>query len=124
LKSEVETFAAGFFKGKLTSQDRLVLEGTVRLALERFELDEDEEQKEEFRQLLKSYMRFYSFVAQVVRLDDVWLEKLFAYSSWLSRLLPCRDIPGDISITDDMLDLSAFRLESEGSGSASLAAGE
>ncbi|MFN9009033.1 MAG: type I restriction endonuclease subunit R [Hyphomonadaceae bacterium] len=124
LKSEVETFAAGFFKGKLTSQDRLVLEGTVRLALERFELDEDEAQKEEFRQLLKSYMRFYSFVAQVVRLEDIWLEKLFAYSSWLSKLLPCRDIPGDISITDDMLDLSAFRLESEGSGSASLAAGE
>jgi type I restriction enzyme, R subunit len=124
LKSEVETFAAGFFKGKLTSQDRLVLEGTVRLALERFELDEDETQKEEFRQLLKSYMRFYSFVAQVVRLEDIWLEKLFAYSSWLSKLLPCRDIPGDISITDDMLDLSAFRLESEGSGSASLAAGE
>jgi len=124
LKSEVETFAAGFFKGKLTSQDRLVLEGTVRLALERFELDEDEAQKEEFRQLLKSYMRFYSFVAQVVRLEDIWLEKLFAYSSWLSKLLPCRDIPGDISITDDMLDLSAFRLESEGSGSASLTAGE
>lgn len=124
LKSEVETFAAGFFKGSLTSQDRLVLEGTVRLALERFELDEDEAQKDEFRQLLKSYMRFYSFVAQVVRLEDVWLEKLFGYSSWLSRLLPCRDIPGDISITDDMLDLSAFRLESDGSGSASLAAGE
>jgi type I restriction enzyme R subunit len=124
LKSEVEKFASGFFKGKLTSQDRLVLEGTVRLALERFELDEDEEQKEEFRQLLKSYLRFYGFVAQVVRLEDAWLEKLYVYSSWLTKLLPSREALGDITITDDMLDLSAFRLESDESGSASLNAGD
>ena len=57
-KDEVQRFAEGFYKGELTTQDRLVLEGTVRLAVSRFELDEDEATKEEFRQLLKSFMRF------------------------------------------------------------------
>lgn len=119
-QDEVERFANQFFKGDLTSQDRLVLEGTVRLAVARFDLDEDEAQREEFRQLLKSFQRFYAFAAQVVSLNDAWLEKLYAYTSWLSRLLPSRDIPADIVISDDMLNLSAFKLQKGEEGSASL----
>ena len=123
-RAEVERFAERFFKGDLAAQDRLALEGTVRLAVHRFGLDEDEAQREEFRQLLKSFQRFYGFVAQVVALNDPWLEKLFIYTSWLARLLPSRDVPADISITEDMLDLSAFKLQKDEEGSASLAAGE
>ncbi|WP_206185204.1 type I restriction endonuclease subunit R [Thioclava sp. F42-5] len=123
-KDEVERFAAQFFKGNLTEQDRLVLEGTVRLTVERFLLDEDEAQKEEFRQLLKSFQRFYAFVAQVVRLNDAWLEKLYAYSSWLSWLLPSRDVPADLTVSDDMLDLAAFKLQKGEEGSGSLTAGD
>jgi type I restriction enzyme R subunit len=63
-------------------------------------------------------------VAQVVSLNDAWLEKLYAYSAWLSRLLPSRDVPADIMITDDMLTLSAFKLQKGEEGSASLAPGE
>lgn len=123
-KDEVERFADQFFKGDLTTQDRLKLEGTVRLTVDRFELDEDEAQQEEFRQLLKSFQRFYAFVAQVVSLNDAWLEKLYAYTAWLSRLLPSRDVPADIAITDDMLTLSAFKLQKGEEGSASLNAGD
>lgn len=123
-KDEVERFAERFFKGDLTTQDRLELEGTIRLAVERFILDEDEAQQEEFRQLLKSFQRFYAFVAQVAFLNDAWLEKLYAYTAWLSRLLPSREVPADITITDDMLTLSAFRLQKDEEGNASLLAGE
>src|SRR5262249_7399435 len=92
--------------------------------VKRFELEEDEGRLEEFRQLLKSYMRFYSFVAQVVRLGDTSLEKLYSYAAWLSRLLPDREVPPDIEITEDMLRLHAFKIEQKEAGSASLQAGE
>lgn len=123
-KDEVERFAERFYKGDHSTQSRLELEGTIRLAVSRFELDEDEAQKEEFRQLLRSFMRFYAFVAQVTRLNDTGLEKLYVYSSWLSRLLPSRDVPPEISLSEDMLQLSAFRLSKEEEGSASLQAGD
>jgi type I restriction enzyme R subunit len=124
VKDEVEKFAQSFFKGDLTTQDRLVLEGIVKTAVTRFEMDEDEAQKEEFRQLLRSFLRFYAFVAQVVSLKDAWLEKLYAYVSWLSRLLPSREVPPEVTITDDMLNLTAFKLKHEAEGSASLTPGQ
>lgn len=123
-KDEVERFAERFYQGDHSTQSRLELEGTIRLAVARFELDEDEAQKEEFRQLLRSFMRFYAFVAQVTRLNDTGLEKLYVYSSWLSRLLPSREVPPEISLSEDMLELSAFRLNKEEEGSASLQSGD
>jgi type I restriction enzyme R subunit len=105
----------------LVSHDRARLEGLVRQAVTRIE-HEEENQQEEFRQLLKSYMRFYSFVAQVVRLQDTGLEKLYSYATWLAKLLPNREVPPDIEITPDMLRLQAFRVEQKEDGSASLQA--
>jgi type I restriction enzyme R subunit len=121
---EIERFAAIFYKGPLGPSDRIELEGLVRRAVHRFDQEDDEGRQEEFRQLLKSYMRFYSFVAQVVRLDDTNLEKLYSYAAWLVRLLPDREIPADIEITDDMLRLQAFKIEQKEGGSASLSPGD
>ena len=58
------------------------------------------------------------FVAQVVTLQDPWLEKLYVYASWLVRLLPSLDVPADINVSDVILRLDAFKLVQSGSGSA------
>ena len=123
-KDEIERFAATYYQGSLDGHDRARLEGLVRQAVARFEADDDEGRQEEFRQLLRSYMRFYSFIAQVMKLEDTSLEKLYSYGAWLARLLPNRQIPPEIEITDDMLRLQKFKVEQKEQGDASLAAGD
>ncbi|MBI1384735.1 MAG: DEAD/DEAH box helicase [Rhizobiales bacterium] len=122
-KGEVERFAETYFKGALDGTDRARLEGLLKEAVTRFVSEEEDGRREEFRQLLRSFNRFYAFIAQVWTLHDASLEKLHAYSSWLVRLLPDREIPPDIEITDDMLKLRAFKTEKKEEGSASLAPG-
>ncbi|MBN7787562.1 type I restriction endonuclease subunit R [Ponticoccus gilvus] len=122
---EIDEFAQGFFVGRdLTSAERTRLEAIVRRARDRFLLADDEAATEEFRQLAKSYMRFYAFVSQVIPLEDSNLESLYVYLDWLVRLLPSRAVPAQIEITDDMLRLEAYRIEKTDEGSASLAAGD
>ncbi|WP_295145308.1 type I restriction endonuclease [uncultured Reyranella sp.] len=123
-KGEIERFAKTFYKGVLTAGDRALLEGLVKQAVGRFEADDDEGRQEEFRQLLRSFMRFYSFVAQIMTLADTGLEKLYAYAAWLARLLPNREVPAEIEITDDMLRLHAFKVEQKEHGKASLQPGD
>ncbi|MFZ4603344.1 MAG: type I restriction endonuclease subunit R [Caulobacterales bacterium] len=123
-RDEVERFAQGYFKAAVSPAERPRLEGLVRQAVERFLVDDDEGRREEFRQLLKSFGRFYAFIAQVIRLEDTALEKLAAYASWLAKLLPDRDVPPDIEITDEMITLSAFKVVQKEDGSASLAPGD
>jgi type I restriction enzyme R subunit len=123
-KDEIERFAQTYFRGALTAADRPRLEGLVRQAVARFETDDDEGRQEEFRQLLKSFNRFYAFIAQVISLEDTNLEKLASYGGWLSRLLPNRELPPEIEITEEMIRLEAFKVDKKEQGSAALSPGD
>jgi type I restriction enzyme R subunit len=59
-----------------------------------------------------------------MKLEDTELEKLYSYGSWLARLLPNREVPPEIEITDDMLRLQAFKVEQKEQGDASLSPGD
>ncbi|WP_412550730.1 type I restriction endonuclease subunit R [Shimia sp. MIT910701] len=111
---EIDRFVDRFINATRRVDERPVLEGVVRQAIARFTNNLDEEQQEEFRQVLASFLRFYSFIAQVVPLGDTDLEKLHVYGSWLKRMLPSRQAPQGEDVTDDMLELDAYKLEKQG----------
>ena len=119
---EITHFVETLLGTRGAAADRPVLEGLVRPAVERFRDLPDDETREEFRQLLSSFLRFYSFVAQIVNLQDTDLERLHLYGAWLFRMLPDREAPEGHDVTDDMLRLAAFRLKDHGEAEASLPA--
>ena len=122
---EITAFAEVFYRGRLKADDRIALAAIVRKAVDRFvALEDDEERQEEFRQLVRSFLRFYAFVAQVVRLDDTSLERLSEYASWLNRMLPPRGQRTGDDVTEDMLKLTAFKLRKTEEADASLEAGD
>ena len=59
----------------------------------------------------------------MVSLGDTGPEKLYSYAAWVIRLLPNRQVPADIEITEDVMRLHA-QDRAEEAGSASLAAGD
>lgn len=122
--AEIDRFAELYYARQLTAQDRIAIEALLRNAVARFNAETDETRQEEFRQLLKSYQRFYTFLAQIMPLEDPDLEKLYEYASWLSRLLPGREPPEDIEITAEMLRLQAFKVVQKESRNASLSPGD
>jgi type I restriction enzyme R subunit len=113
-QDEIDRFVGRFLGNRQAADERPVLEGIVRQAVARFEAQLAEDEQEEFRQLLASFLCFYSFIAQVVSLQDTGLEKLHLYGSWLKRLLPSRAAPEGEDITDDMLQMTAYRLQDQG----------
>ncbi|MEP3667306.1 MAG: type I restriction endonuclease [Roseibium sp.] len=112
-EEEIERFVSRFLGARQRTDERPVLEGIVRQAVDRFNEMLNEEDQEEFRQVLASFLRFYSFIAQVMNLQDTDLERLHLYGAWLQRILPSRDAPQGEDVTDDMLEMSAYRIEAQ-----------
>ncbi len=67
-------------------------------AVQRFAgLDEDD--AEEFRDALTSYVRAYAFLGQVVPFSDPHLEELYYYGKYLLTKLPTRDAGGSVDLS-------------------------
>lgn len=106
-----------------TGTDQAKINAAANICVDRYEQATVEEQNE-FRQLVASYRRFYIFVAQVSELNDTDLEKLYLYLSAVQHLLKSPTRPSRLTVSNDMLDLVASRIEKKTEGSLSLKAGD
>ena len=50
-----------------------------------------EQEREDFRALLQSFIRLYGFISQLITFEDVELEKLYVFCKNLNRKLPKRE---------------------------------
>ena len=72
------------------------------------ELNEDE--REEFRHQIQSFIRLYGYISQIISFKDLKLEKLYIFLRCLNKKLPKREIES-ISDVLSSVDLEYFRIE-------------
>jgi len=106
-----------FIKLWYSSEDQAKLTKILTPAVERFKEIEDNEEnkKKQFRDLLKTFIRLYSFVAQIVTFEDTGLEKYYLYCRFLLKKLPLtKDVlPKEVL---DAVDMNKFQLKQQFDG--------
>lgn len=85
-------------------------------------VEDDEETAEEFRDALKSFVRTYAFLAQVVPYSDEDLEKLYLFGKILLPRLPAKKEPS-LDLGDEV-ELTHLRTETTGTHDLSLGKGD
>lgn len=120
-QSEVDNFCKVFFRSenRHTQKDNAQLNAYIDPAVERYRGIPAEEEQEDFKHTLTSFVRLYSFLSQIMPFQDIELEKLYAYGRFLLKKLPRKDI-SDILKLDDEVALEYYRLEKIREGSIRL----
>lgn len=114
-QSEVDAFAKIFYKtGNTSIKDQGKLYGYTSPAVDRYnELSED--QQDEFKKSMTSFVRLYSFLSQIMPFQDVDLEKLYSYGRLLLNTLPKVDYSERLKL-DDEVAMEYYRLQKIGEG--------
>ena len=117
-QTEIDKFAEIFYSGKEQSAGDLGrLQGTIRPAIDRYVVLEDEK-KDLFKSTLARFNRIYAFITQVCRLFDKNLHKFSVYAKFLAMQLPKADIE-PVNVDDKVL-LEYYRLEKAFDGAIEL----
>lgn len=122
--SEVDQFAKVFYKPKAQQQtsDQAKLNNFIDPAVDRYK-KRDEEDRDEFKKLVTSFVRMYSFLTQVIPFEDEQLEKFFSYAQYLLRKLPRTSQDDKYTVGDDV-SLKYYRLTKAGTFDGQLEKGE
>lgn len=114
-QSEVDAFSKIFYKtGNTSIKDQGKLYGYTAPAVDRYK-ELTEEQQDEFKKGMTSYVRLYSFLSQIMPFQDVDLEKLYSYGRLLLNVLPKVDYTERLKM-DDEVALEYYRLQKIGEG--------
>ncbi|WP_276497907.1 type I restriction endonuclease subunit R [Pontibacter litorisediminis] len=119
--SEVNAFCEVYFKSsdRMNAKQQAKLNAYIDPAVDRFKCIQTEEEKEDFKHALVSFIRLYSFLSQILPFHDVEMEKLFAYSRLLYNKLP-RSTGGGTIHLDDEVALEYYRLQKISEGGIAL----
>lgn len=109
-QSEVDAFSKIFYKpGSARVKDQARLYALIDPAVDRYkQLNEDEQ--DEFKKTLTSFIRLYSFLSQIMPFQDVELEKLYSYGRFLLTKLPKVDYTERLKL-DNEVALEYYRLQ-------------
>lgn len=109
---DVEKFSKVLF-GKNFQQEQLV--PILQLVINRFNDEPVIDRKEKFRVVLKSYVRVYAFLSQLISSNDAALEKLYVFGKVLLSKLPYEKqrLPKEVT---QQVDLDSIKIQYSGKG--------
>jgi len=105
-KEDVENFAAVLFSKSFSQEKLLPILQPVVANYKKAEKDK----KEQFRVVLKSYVRVYAFLSQLISFTDPALEKLYVFGRILLRKLPYekQKLPKEVT---QQVDLDSIKIQ-------------
>jgi type I restriction enzyme R subunit len=106
-RPDVDEFAAVFFDPKIPNEK---LQPILDRVVNTFRYTVDEIKREDFRSMLQSYVRLYSYISQIIDWADTDLEKLYVFSRNLNRKLPRKVTKMPFEVQDS-IDLDSFRIQ-------------
>ena len=123
--NEVEAFACIFYRSpdRQNRADHANLQRYLQPAVDRFNAIEDDEERDEFREKLKGYVKVYSFLSQIIPYVDPDLEMLYSYGRFLLPHLPIERETGPVKLGDEV-GLQYYRLQRVFSGAIKLNEGK
>ena len=104
---EVDEFCKIFFD---IVKDKELLQPILGRVVEKFIKIGTDEEKENFRSLVQSYVRLYGYISQIIDFEDIALEKLYVFLKNLNKVLPKRNLTS-IEDISQLVDLDSFRIE-------------
>ena len=111
----IEKFVTVFYDESIPDEQ---FQGILDTVVESWmKLDEDDQ--EDFRGHVQSFIRLYGYISQIIDFKDLELEKLYIFLRYLVKKLPKRRLD-DIQDITSSIDLEYFRIEKKHSTSIEL----
>lgn len=106
-ENDIEAYAKLFFtRGDHKEKLQPILNDVVR----RYTAELDEDQKVSFKANIKSFVRLYRFLSQIITFTDVQLEKYYVFLSDLFKKLPASPNPLPTEVLEE-IDLDSYKLQ-------------
>jgi type I restriction enzyme R subunit len=112
---EVDDFCKLFYDDKETDEQ---LQPILNRVVNKWKEIDNQEQKEEFKSHIQSYVRLYGYISQIISFEDIELEKLFIFLKYVNKKLP-KEESERLKISDS-IDLDSLRIQKIGEHQLSL----
>jgi type I restriction enzyme R subunit len=112
---EVDDFCKLFYDDKETDEQ---LQPILNRVVNKWKEIDNQEQKEEFKSHIQSYVRLYGYISQIISFEDIELEKLFIFLKYVNKKLPKEE--SERFKISDSIDLDSLRIQKIGEHQLSL----
>ena len=112
---QVDAFCIEFFKKTDTDE---ALQPILNAVLEKWKALDEDKQRDEFKSMIQSFCRMYSYISQLMTFNEETWEKLFIFLKYLNKFLP-KGQSERVNLSD-AIDLSSLRIQLIGDSNLSL----